>query len=406
VTSPDASLPYASNVTGYAQGSTSILAEGIMGGTSACSATVPVNVSANTLVISVSDIVLNGTGDSANIIVSVISGTPTQVDFSSGDTSIAVFTTPDTTPPTFTSVVTATGIGTTTFTATATDASGITSSVTANVTVNNPAAWTQAGAGDIIAGTGNVSTQIPSVCALPGCDPSLITFTSSQNPGVVQAGGTSITDGTVPPPYNSQPPFNWLVVNNQYNGQIYDYAFFEGKSTQIPFYSGAPASVTSPVQLKAGGTYKGYYWVKYTGGDMSIDANINIGTDKIILMVENGDLNINGRINLTPGRGLFMTVVNGDINVNGTVGGPADGNPELEGLYFANGTFSSASAAGTYEQLHCRGSVVAGNFSLTNRSLIDNSQDPANFFEYSPSLLLQVPASLGARQVVWREVAP
>jgi hypothetical protein len=168
--------------------------------------------------------------------------------------------------------------------------------------------------------------------------------------------------------------------------------------------------VTALSDIKsAGSLYKTYYYAKRTG-DLTISSNINIGTDKIVLLVD-GKVNINAKINLTAGRGFFMVVSSGDISVRGSVGNDlTDPIPDVEGLYFTDGAFNSASTIDATDnapqkQMHLRGTVVANSFSLT-RTLADNSQDPAEYFEFSPSLLLQLPTTLGSRQVIWREVAP
>lgn len=149
-----------------------------------------------------------------------------------------------------------------------------------------------------------------------------------------------------------------------------------------------------------------YYWYKYDGtlnGNQALTIPaVDLGTRKVILMVDNADANITGNIHLTDGSGFFMLIVNGNINVDATIGGEAT--PNLEGLYLADGIFSDGVGN---TQLWVRGSVV-GNLGVNmQRDLggVANS-DPAEFFEYAPDLIMLYPSKLGVRKMSWKEVAP
>lgn len=350
---------------------------------------------------SVNDITLNGTGDSLpNTLYNIVETGSTigtnDVTFTPFDPAKISTTTPDNNGAPYTTTVTAKAIGTTSVLVRATMNNAVFCQNTFGVTISNPTAWMQGGIGDIVAGTGNVSSQIPAVCTDP-VDCVLITGTSSLNPGAVQAGG-SISPGNGEYSY-PDPPYNWSVPNSPYAGVDYDYSFFDTKTSGKTFV--APNATLSNGTADAAG----YKWLK-SAGAFTISSDINLGTNKVILFV-NGDLNINGKINLTSGRGFFMAVVNGNINVKGSVGGAADATPDLQGLFFADQTFTSAVIdPAPQEQLHVQGMVVANAFNLNNRSLADNSSTPAEFFEFSPALLLQLPASLGSKQIIWKEVAP
>src|SRR5204863_7537682 len=92
-------------------------------------------------------------------------------------------------------------------------------------------------------------------------------------------------------------------------------------------------SSTPGSTFTSGGTLShGYYWYRYDGStsglDLTISSDANIGTRKVILMVESADLNINGQINVTDGQGFFMHFVvttsignKGNINIGTGVGG-------------------------------------------------------------------------------------
>lgn len=347
---------------------------------------------------SVNNLVLNGTGDSATAQlygITLVGSTVNDVTFTTFNPAIVTSTSPDSVAP-YSSLVTATGVGNTSVLVRMTMNNAVFCQKSFDVVVNNPSGWCQAGLGDIIAGTGNVASSIPTVCTDPvTCV--LIAGTTSRSPGVALAGGVvSPGAGETSQP---EPPYNWLVSNSPYGGTDYNYAFFDSRSQAITFVNPPNSTLSNGVADLAG-----YKWLK-SSSDFTIPADIDLTTNKVILLV-NGDLNINGKINLTDGIGYFMAVVNGDINVKGSVGGASDGSPELEGLYFADQTFHSAVIdAAPHQQLHVKGSVVADAFDLT-RSLADNSSTPAELFEFSPALLMQVPVSFGSRQIIWREVAP
>jgi hypothetical protein len=66
--------------------------------------------------------------------------------------------------------------------------------------------------------------------------------------------------------------------------------------------------------IATGGTpdANGYYWYKFDGRQTGLDLNLNsaanLGSRKVILLVDNADANIMGNINLTKGSGFFMMV--------------------------------------------------------------------------------------------------
>jgi hypothetical protein len=126
-----------------------------------------------------------------------------------------------------------------------------------------------------------------------------------------------------------------------------------------------------------------------------------VGNRKVVLFVD-GDLTINGNINSVPGQGLFLVIVFGDIRITATAGGAEDSGPHLEGVFYAQNTFITEAGA---NQLHLRGSVYANDYSL-NRNLADNSQDPAEIFEYGVDQVMAFPKDLTRKRLIWREVAP
>jgi hypothetical protein len=158
--------------------------------------------------------------------------------------------------------------------------------------------------------------------------------------------------------------------------------------------------------LTSGGTHdtNNYYWYKYDGaanGNQSLTIpSLALGTRKVILLVDNADLNITGNINLTAGSGFFTVIVKGNINVASGVGGGVN----LEGLYFADGTFSDGVGN---TQLSTRGSIVANGGINMQRDLGGAANTtPSELFAYAPDQIMLFPKILGTRKINWKEVAP
>jgi hypothetical protein len=223
-------------------------------------------------------------------------------------------------------------------------------------------------------------------------------------PGIpAYAGTTNLTGADVS-------PVGWLVKNTPMGVRTYDYAYF---ANQIPAditaimnsvdTTNVPGSFTSGSAVH---DTNDYYWYKYDGAlngnqALTIPAT-DIGTRKVILMVDNADVNITGNINLTRGQGFFMLVVKGNINVDALVGGGVS--PNLEGLYLADGTFSDGVGDA---QLWVRGSV-SGNLGVNMQRDLGNvaNNAPSEFFEYAPDQIMLFPKVFGYRRINWKEVAP
>jgi len=164
-------------------------------------------------------------------------------------------------------------------------------------------------------------------------------------PGIpAYAGSTNIT----PPVVISST--SWIAKSTPVGAKVYNYAYFVNL---------IPADVTAIMNVVntsdvAGSLTSGsathdannYYWYKYDGAinsaqPLTIPA-VNIGARKIILIIDNANLNITGNINLTKGAGVFMVIVKGNIVVAPGVGG--GGAPNMEGLYLTDGTGSISSS--------------------------------------------------------------
>ena len=131
------------------------------------------------------------------------------------------------------------------------------------------------------------------------------------------------------------------------------------------------------------------------------------------MFVDNASVTINGTIKSnSEGRSSFLLISEGNITVSPTVGGTPDGVPEIEGVFYTDGTFSSGHVTTGYDQqFHIRGSVVANQFDLV-RNLgtgplgFTNNRYPGEYFEYGPEQVLAFPPFLRLRTSSWSEVAP
>ena len=184
----------------------------------------------------------------------------------------------------------------------------------------------------------------------------------------------------------------WHSNTTTTQSRMFNYAFFDNL---IP----SDVNFNDVSDLVSGGTQysDGYEWYR-ANGDVSTSGDINIGNRKIILFIENGNFNINGKINLTDGLGFFGVFVDGDINIDPAI----SGSPSLEGIYLSNDSFSTG--AGT-SQLHIRGSVASFGSTNLQRDLSDNLS-PAELFEFAPDQMLLFPEKLMFRRTKWTEVAP
>ena len=235
-------------------------------------------------------------------------------------------------------------------------------------------------------------------------------------PGIPLYGGaTTLTTSNVS-------AAKWLVNSSIGSSKIFDYQYF---ANLVPAGT-ITNSITNPSIGSAdltGGQIDpttGYYWYKYDGSvnnntPLTISSAVNIGSKKVILLVNAADLDINGNINLTKGQGFFMTTVGQDSNGNGgniivspTVGG--GGSANLEGIYEADGSFQDGTNQPTTNdnQLWIRGSIVAYGSVGLSRDLggTTNLTVPAELMEFAPDQIMLFPSVLGERKINWKEVAP
>ena len=343
--------------------------------------------------------------------ISQVGGTVDEVTFTTDTTyaSVCPFGTGPCLPPTgsytdgsasFNSDLTGVAIGSTTLTATGemTDEPGgpYACTDTATVDVTNPNPWFQVKEGDMTA-NGNISTQIPATCALPACDPVLITNDTGEDPGVPSF------IGSINPTAPNISAENWNA-GSTYSGPTPDYDFFESKlPSGVPFEP-VSSSVAGSFFNGGGTLYRGYYWYKYEGGPpLTITSAVSLPAGRRVVLMVKEDLIISANINLVDGRSFFMAVARGDIRVTDAAGGAPGTGPHLEGIFLASGQFRTNPGS---NQVHVRGGVAALSGIDLQRDLPVNSQTPAEIFEFGPDQFFLFPAPMSQRQISWREVAP
>ncbi|QQS39363.1 hypothetical protein IPM62_02005 [Candidatus Woesebacteria bacterium] len=267
----------------------------------------------------------------------------------------------------------------------------------ATVNVTNPSAWWQSIGGSIMAKGNILSIISPTTCTLPACNPVLITDGASI-PGI------AVSTNTINPNPPNVSSHNRQVENTFLASDEYNYAFFENRlSGEIKSGRTIVTNTVAANGLNSGALINGYRWL-YSDGPLSIDGVQNLGDNKVVLFV-NGNLTLREKINFNDGSGFFMAVVNGNIVIDTAFAGAAS-EPELEGIFYAEGNFNTDATLGTLdEQLLVRGTVVANTFSL-NRELSINTFTPAEVFEFAPDVIINYPRNLRVKQVTWREVAP
>lgn len=206
----------------------------------------------------------------------------------------------------------------------------------------------------------------------------------------------------------------WLSNSSHNSSRIFNSTYFINRIPQEVLDNESSILSTNTLNegnLTSGGAlHNGYYWYIYDGttlGDITIDSAVDLGTRKVILIVKNAGININGSINLTDANGFFLGVTSGDIDISSSVGG--SGGADIEGIYMCDGSFNTGTGGVDSDlNLWVRGSVAGYGGVNLQRDMGDsqNALMPAEFFEYAPDQELLFPISLAYRATNWREVAP
>lgn len=340
-----------------------------------------------------------GAGSSITMTANVIAqnGSVSRVDFSSTP-NVSVNPASDSDPlGGWTSVITGITPGPATITANVYMAGVLLcSDSTSNFEVTNPGAWWQVGDSDVTIVAGDLVSPIPGSIFfdLDG---------SGGFPGVPMfSGNYDFSSGVGSGSVSST---SWLSDAAYVSLSQYHYAYFLRLVPGDAIRSTIASNSITPNYLKNQGAESpdGYKWY-FRDGDLTMQGEPTLGSDKVILFV-NGNLTIDGIIDLTRGSGFFMAIVSGNITVDPDVRHPSAGEPELEGLFVANGNFISGSD-GDDEQLHIRGMVTAYQQVQLDKNLSDNTTTPSELFTYAPDLLFNYPRSLTLKRTRWKEVTP
>ncbi len=270
-------------------------------------------------------------------------------------------------------------------------------------------AWVQAQGGDVYS-SGTIRSYLPSVTPRV-----FITDGTGGYPGVMTYGTSFDFDSD---PYDTGADIvsadNWQVNTSRASVNYYDYFYRRFGAPTTPT-TAAPfdnlTAVTQPASNCTASTCSPYYVV----GDMATSGAWSVGTDERIVIIVNGNLTINGRINIT-GNGFIAFIVNGTITVSDTVGTTASSTtPVVEGIYIAT-TEGQSGSINTGESLAAasarfvgRGMFISNGF-LLQRDLqgfgTGNTGNAAELFIYNPQLLLTMPDSMKELSVTWQEVSP
>lgn len=323
--------------------------------------------------------------------------------------SIAVFSPNPITNGTTITNITSTAIGgLSTYRATMILNDGITCSDNFNVSVDIPPGWCQIKEGDAIVGH-RVRSPGASINIPVPYGSYLASYDAGNYPGVPIAARLVNTD-----PGETSYLYNWKVENSAYAGVIPSYWGLRNK-LPIVISSDTGSFAGNYILTNSGSEYpggSGYYYFAHTGNitlqeGSTPGGTINLGSRRVVVFVD-GSVEVNSKVRVDDGLGFFMLVASGNISVHKNVRGTNDGIPELEGIYLTDNWFTTGSEGpglGADQQLHIRGSVVAGRQVLLQRNL-SVTDIPAEIFEYAPDQNILIPPKLSERSMTWKEVLP
>jgi hypothetical protein len=280
--------------------------------------------------------------------------------------------------------------------------------------------WWQTAGGDIHS-QANISSTIPATCdatCSPVCSPNFSVASADANEGVVSYAGASAGFGA-----GSVSSAGWLA-NAAYDGPTYNYEFWRervnepvwtapdcssaylgirpsslsiiaGGLTTFEFNCSADASLTGN-WTNVNGLYT--YFINFSDTSYSLIVSPGIGLDRVTV----------------GNNGALTFVTNGNINV-GDGGDPVTNQRVVQGLYLADGIFSTCetagcgydTATGDFYPLNFEGTVVAwGGVSLDRDIFTQNACSPSETFTYRPDMIERLPDYFDISRFTWGEVAP
>jgi len=352
-----------------------------------------------------------GQGTDTNYIASVTNiqnGSVSQVSFSSNNPAVATIDPASDASQPYQTTGDTLSVGSATITANVVMSGSTRCSDTAVLNVTAPGPWWQVIDADIVT-NGDIISSIPLSCALPSCNPLLGLEGLGGFPGVPVYGGSDLNTGE-----GDVSTLGWQANADTLFSKIYDYSFFRRLiRPDVVLTEIDSASVNGGFFASGGAPSRGFVWYHFDGdtlGDLTVASSVNMpGSRKVVVLVENADLYIEDVINVVDGEGFMMFIVGkdgsgnkGNIYIDENVSHPVK--VEIEGVFLAEGQFRTGAGD---EQLHIRGMVAAYDGVVLERDLEgDNTDTPAEVFEFAPDFILTFPRDLTFKRLRWKEVAP
>jgi hypothetical protein len=233
--------------------------------------------------------------------------------------------------------------------------------------------WWQAAGGGVMSKTG-INSMIPPTC-VGSCQPAVSINSATGVNGLVAApGGASNSAGCAFGGGVCQYgiPNNWGYTHNivgDNSGYNYFYNNYFAK-TGLGYTISGNATMT---QIKGDGI--GGSGVVLVNGDVTIDTDNALATDKFLMVVASGKINIDQNVVQTEG----VLVAGQGIGASGT----NDAQLQINGVVYANG----------------------GNVSFTRgyTTPMDNNTKPGVLVTYRPDLVFSLPASLSKVMTSWSQ---
>jgi len=148
----------------------------------------------------------------------------------------------------------------------------------------------------------------------------------------------------------------------------------------------------------------GTYYV--TANSFTISGDIDLVNKKVVMITE-GNVNINKNVNLNDNNGFLMILAGENITVDpsvGTLGDPSSHAVNLEGLFITNGIFDTGPNT-TNKTLRVEGVVAAGGGVSFGRTPSVTTY-PGEYFKFRPDLVSLIPIDVLGRSSKWQELAP
>lgn len=279
-----------------------------------------------------------------------------------------------------------------------------------NFGISNSYAWIQVPGGDW-RDDGGATNPVPVGAAAGACQ--LITSPDGTggSPGIVYTGGSS---GNIPTGGLSST--EWLVGGTSFpetfNDQIrrktaYSYIYSKVQEGGLTM-----TDITVPSDITSSGVY-------FRDGDLVITSDLTIDGNRDIVLLVNGNLNIQAKTIVAKGSTLTF-IVKQNIYVDDLVGEAlhTSSTANLQGYFSADQSFivqddgKTCAEEGADKRLNIEGAVVVnaggtgGGFTNTRDLCEGNLECPAFYVKERPDFVLNAPSLLRYVNYKWREIAP